>query len=271
MREEICTYKGEKYSVRDNGEILRHPRDGKKPRPKDNQWTFGKPNQNGYMHFNSEVIHRIVAYAFLGEPPSKQHIVDHLDTNRQNNRPENLRWLTKLENIINNPITVKKIIICCGSIEAFLKDPSILKKYEKEDQNFGWMRNVSPEEAQISLDRLLEWAKSDKIPTGGTLGDWIFKRNTKQLKSNTSAENEIHNIEEIINNVFAKVEKETRVNRNEILSKSRKHGHDNARIYAAKLLSQLGLSNQTIGKLIGRSSYLVSTYFLQSRHFTLRE
>lgn len=106
-REVECVYKDEHYSVRDNGAVLRHARKGKRLRKYDNQWTFGKPNNNGYMLIVSEVVHRIVAYAFLGEPPTAQHIVDHIDTNRQNNRPENLRWLTKLENILNNPITVK--------------------------------------------------------------------------------------------------------------------------------------------------------------------
>ncbi|WP_294143305.1 HNH endonuclease signature motif containing protein [uncultured Sanguibacteroides sp.] len=33
------------------------------------------------------------------------YVVDHIDTNRQNNRIENLRWLTKLENVLLNPIS----------------------------------------------------------------------------------------------------------------------------------------------------------------------
>lgn len=105
-----CTYKGEQYSVRDNGAVLRHAREGKRIRKDDDTWTFGKPNENtGYMEIGSERVHRIVAFAFLGEPPTPQHIVDHIDTNRRNNRPQNLRWLTKLENALNNPITRKKI------------------------------------------------------------------------------------------------------------------------------------------------------------------
>ncbi len=65
-----CIYKGEHYSVRDNGAVLRHSRNGKRLRKYDNQWTFGKPNNNRYMLIGSEVIHRIVAYAFIGEPPT---------------------------------------------------------------------------------------------------------------------------------------------------------------------------------------------------------
>ena len=175
-RETECLYKGEKYSVRDNGAVLRHPIEGKRPRPTDNQWTFGKPNEkNGYMHIGIERVHRIVAIAFIGEPPTPQHVVDHIDTNRRNNRPENLRWVTKLENALNNPITRKRIILACGSIEAFLANPSILNESDVEP-DFRWMRTVSASEAQISRERLQSWAKSDKISSGGSLGEWIFNR-----------------------------------------------------------------------------------------------
>lgn len=107
--EKQCKYNGEIYSVRDNGAVMRHPKDENKPRPLDNIWTFGTINkQNGYLMLSSDRVHRIVATAFLGEAPSKDYIVDHIDTNRQNNRPSNLRWITKLENILLNPITCKK-------------------------------------------------------------------------------------------------------------------------------------------------------------------
>ena len=125
-----CSYKGEQYSVRDNGAVLRHAREGKRTRKDDDTWTFGKPNENtGYMEIGSERVHRIVDFAFLGEPPTTQQIVDHIDTNRRNTRPQNLRWLTKLENALNNPITRKKIEYLCGSIEAFVNDPSIIQEF----------------------------------------------------------------------------------------------------------------------------------------------
>ena len=125
-REIICTYKKEKYSVRDNGAVLRHPRENGRVRPTDNQWTFGKSNEKtGYMEIASERVHRIVAMGFLGQPPTKKHVVDHVDTNKQNNRPDNLRWVTRLENVLLNPITVKRIEFACGcSVEEFLANPS---------------------------------------------------------------------------------------------------------------------------------------------------
>lgn len=155
-----CSYKGEQYSVRDNGAVLRHAREGKRIRKDDDTWTFGKPNENtGYMEIGSERVHRIVAFAFLGEPPTPQHIVDHIDTNRRNNRPQNLRWLTKLENALNNPITRKKIEYLCGSIEAFVNDPSIIQEFVNDNPNYEWMRTVTPEEAKSSYERLCAWAE----------------------------------------------------------------------------------------------------------------
>ena len=145
-------------------------------RKDDNKWTYGKPNvKNGYMEIAGERVHRIVAFAFLGNPPTDQHVVDHIDTNRRNNRPENLRWLTRLENVLNNPITRARIENLCGSIEAFLANPSILRGHERIDPNFSWMRAVSPEEARVSLERLTNWAKEHPKPQNGNLGEWIFQ------------------------------------------------------------------------------------------------
>jgi len=178
-----CIYKDEHYSVRDNGAVMRHPREGKRKRKDDNIWSFGKPNEKtGYMEIGGQRVHRIVAFAFHGEPPTEQHVVDHIDTNRKNNRPDNLRWLTRLENALKNPITCRRIEIVCGSIEAFLANPSILRGHEHVDPNFNWMRTVSPEEASVSFERLTKWANENSEPQGGSLGEWIFQENKSYRK-----------------------------------------------------------------------------------------
>ena len=118
-KESECDYKGEHYSVRDNGAVMRHPKNNHHPRRLDCFWTFGKKDdKTGYMFLGPARVHQIVATAFYGPPESSTMIVDHKDTNRCNNRAENLRWLTRLENALNNPITRKRIILCCGSISA---------------------------------------------------------------------------------------------------------------------------------------------------------
>jgi hypothetical protein len=195
FKEEVnCFYKNEHYSVRDNGAVLRYPLNEKRQRPTDNNWTFGKLNiKTGYLEIASVRIHRIVATAFLGEAPTKEHVVDHIDTNKQNNRPDNLRWVTRLENILLNPITAKRIEIVCGSVEAFLADPSKFRD-KFPDPNYEWMCTVSVQEAQASKERLLTWAKSDKPLQGGTLGEWIYNRSvSNQSTANVAEELEFIN------------------------------------------------------------------------------
>lgn len=159
-QEKICVYREEKYSVRDNGSVLRHPKNIEKPRKLDNSWTLGKVNnKTGYMEIAGKRVHIIVATAFKGEHQTSKYVVDHIDTNRQNNRIKNLRWVTRLENILLNPITCKRIeLLCDCSIEEVLKDISILQKHSLQP-DISWMRTVSQEEAEITLERLSSWAK----------------------------------------------------------------------------------------------------------------
>jgi hypothetical protein len=44
-------------------------------------------------------VHRLVAFAFLGDPPSPRHLVAHNDGSRTNNHAGNLRWATQSENL----------------------------------------------------------------------------------------------------------------------------------------------------------------------------
>jgi hypothetical protein len=87
-------------------------------------------------------------------------VVDHIDSNCRNNRPENLRWLSRLENALKNPATRKKIEYLCGSIEAFLENPSMLNEL-LGNSNIKWMRTVTKEEAKNCLMRMSLWANSD--------------------------------------------------------------------------------------------------------------
>ena len=171
-----CDYKGEHYSVRDNGAIMRHP-NGIRKRPLDGKWTFGNKDDNGYMLFCSERVHIIVATAFHGANDSTKMVVDHIDTIRSNNRPENLRWLTKLENALNNPVTLKRILyLCGGDIQLFLDNPSCLRDLSGSHQDLMWMRAVTREEARNAYNNVMRWANSSVEKTsGGRIGEWIYQ------------------------------------------------------------------------------------------------
>lgn len=51
-------------------------------------------------------VHRLVANAFISNTDNKP-CIDHINTDKTDNRIENLRWVTNKENS-NNPITIKK-------------------------------------------------------------------------------------------------------------------------------------------------------------------
>lgn len=186
-----CDYKGEHYSVRDNGAVMRHPKNPQKTRPLDNQWTFGnKDAQTGYMKTGSHRVHIIVATAFYGAHDSTKDVVDHIDTNRCNNRPENLRWLTRLENALNNPATRKRITyLCGGDIQKFIDNPAILRDVSGTNTDIMWMRTVTAEEAKNAYDRIMQWATLPDTKTIGNkqqIGEWIFS----PAKENENARNQ---------------------------------------------------------------------------------
>lgn len=61
---------------------------------------------NGEKIEKTKRAHTLVALAFLDNPDNKKE-VDHIDTNRKNNKVSNLRWFTHQENC-NNEITLRK-------------------------------------------------------------------------------------------------------------------------------------------------------------------
>ena len=165
--EKSCVYRDREYLARDNGAILRKSQEGKRKTKLDDVWTFGtsENKQKGYFEIAGVPIHRIVATAFLGEQPTKEHVVDHIDTNRKNNRPSNLRWLTRFENVVYNEITRRKIeSIVCTNIYEYLENPA---KYSHMFSNtdFSWMRTVTEEEAKACLEKFKRQSEADKSLT----------------------------------------------------------------------------------------------------------
>lgn len=185
-----CIYKEEHYSVRDNGAVMRHLRKGKKPRRDDGVWTFGvKNSHNGYMMLGQHRVHIIVATAFLGARDSKVYVVDHIDTNRCNNRVENLRWFTRLENALNNKITRNNIIYICGSIEAFIENPSILRERLIGEPSLEWMRTVTREEATIAYNNIKQyWEEQTTNPIplhGSKMNGLVFSERIPAIRTSS--------------------------------------------------------------------------------------
>ena len=100
-------YNSDKYVVSDEGEVARVDT---------GQILKQYQRHDGYMvvwlrHPYGCVatpVHRLVCVAFHGmEGLIKGMYVDHRDTNRANNRSDNLHWVTPRDNA-NNPLTLAK-------------------------------------------------------------------------------------------------------------------------------------------------------------------
>ena len=69
--------------------------------------STGHQGKNGYhttkVSSRVELLHRLVAFAFLGPPPTQQHIhVNHKDYDKSNNAVDNLEYVTASENVLHS-------------------------------------------------------------------------------------------------------------------------------------------------------------------------
>ena len=62
-------------------------------------------------------VHRLVLESFIPNPQNKP-CVDHINTIRNDNRVENLRWTTQRENC-NNPLSIKHLSECAAMLGKF--------------------------------------------------------------------------------------------------------------------------------------------------------
>lgn len=76
--------------------------------PGKGHWTFGCRKPDGYFVVGIArkrlLVHRLICEAFHGLCPPDRTDVDHLDRDPANNRPENLRWCNRSENLCNRAV-----------------------------------------------------------------------------------------------------------------------------------------------------------------------
>ena len=115
-----------------------------------NTGKYLKPslNSNGYKGINlckngirkNFSLHRLLAQAFIPNPKNKEQI-DHINRDRLDNRLENLRWATRLENSqnkgtqINNTSGIKNINYNgkCWRFKKTINKKQFIKYFKKKE------------------------------------------------------------------------------------------------------------------------------------------
>lgn len=124
--------------VRDDGAVFMRPRGGKGCR----RWTFGADDGHGYKQFMIDGVkykaHRLVADTFIDNPDNKPTI-DHINGNRSDNRVENLRWATMLEqseNSVSHDFSLKTSRPAYNNYSTVEK---LHRRSERRKRRRGWI------------------------------------------------------------------------------------------------------------------------------------
>lgn len=117
------------YHIRDNGDVLSLPKNGRAVKQLKRHTDVKTGYQSYFLYFKGTragkrmLIHRLVATAFISNPDSKPN-VNHKDGNKKNNDHSNLEWCTHSENEIHAHAT---------GLKNFKGENSNYKKLNNDD------------------------------------------------------------------------------------------------------------------------------------------
>ena len=111
-----------------------------------------------------KMVHRLVAETWLEQPPQdgQEYEIDHIDNNRQNNKAENLRWVTHKENLDKS--------FNLGN-QTKLKRP--VTQYTLDGKKIATYGSVNEAFRQTNIRHISEAARQTRKSAGGYI--WRYK------------------------------------------------------------------------------------------------
>lgn len=150
----------------------------------DGVWRRKVPNKrkNGYFVVSIvkngvsrlEYLHRIVAQAFCSNPNGYKEI-DHIDSDKSNNKASNLRWVTHKENLSNPHAQNERLRIAKKrgiSVQQYKLDGSFVREYYS-------LREVERVNPNINRERVKQCANGELPQVCGYL--WRFSAQEQTL------------------------------------------------------------------------------------------
>ncbi len=158
------------YSVSVNGEIYSHISNKKLKAVKYARNYLGVNLYKNKKH-KSQMVHRLVAKAFISNPKNKPE-VNHIDGDPSNNNVENLEWVTPSENVIHSYKTGLAYGMCGenhGRSKLTLEDVEEIRRLKKEGYSVREIMkifNISKSHTEKIIARTA-WKKGNWKPKQG--------------------------------------------------------------------------------------------------------
>lgn len=139
---------------------------------------FSKRHPTRYHQVHGLYVHRMVAELFVPNT-EKKPFIDHINTDRLDNRAENLRWVTQTENM-SNPLTRKKLK-ACWTEELRKSHAASVKRYA--DEHPEWKANISktkkeyysnPDNRKKQSERMKRAVQENENWGGSYLKGWKY-------------------------------------------------------------------------------------------------